>query len=286
MVKNGHMARVRSLTYQPPDASSAAVEVQTFTQLRQLDEMHTQRGDFHVLALVDAGRGRVTVDFRSFALVPRTVVWIPPGAVHRWDDIGGVRGDLVLFVPTAPVTPAVRELAARPHSVPAWTVTDSRWSHVDAARAHLLLEAHDPVAGSAPELLQILLSALLASVDAPPPAPADATINPTFDLFRSTVETHFRAHHDVGYYARALGYSPRTLTRVVQQSTGDTAKAYLVERIVLEAKRLLVHDRLPASRVARELGFPDASNFSLFFRKVVGIPPGTWREAAERGDAG
>ncbi|MZG17605.1 helix-turn-helix domain-containing protein, partial [Streptomyces sp. SID5914] len=98
-----------------------------------------------------------------------------------------------------------------------------------------------------------------------------------FRLFRSSVEAHFRQHHDADYYARALGYAPRTLSRAVQQATGRTAKAYIVERIVLEAKRLLAHDRLTAARCADVLGFSDASNFSVFFRKATGMRPGAWQ---------
>ncbi|WP_432161515.1 helix-turn-helix domain-containing protein, partial [Streptomyces sp. NRRL F-5630] len=71
--------------------------------------------------------------------------------------------------------------------------------------------------------------------------------------------------------------APRTLSRAVQQATGRTAKAYIVERIVLEAKRLLAHDRLTAARCADVLGFPDASNFSVFFRKATGMRPGAWQ---------
>ncbi|WP_441296303.1 helix-turn-helix domain-containing protein [Amycolatopsis sp. CA-126428] len=75
------------------------------------------------------------------------------------------------------------------------------------------------------------------------------------------------------------GFAPRTLTRAVQQVTGRTAKAYIVERIVLEAKRLLAHDRVTAARCASELGFRDPSNFSLFFRNATGLRPGTWQAA-------
>ncbi|MER6378257.1 helix-turn-helix domain-containing protein, partial [Streptomyces mirabilis] len=73
--------------------------------------------------------------------------------------------------------------------------------------------------------------------------------------------------------------APRTLTRAVQQVTGRTAKAYIVERIVLEAKRLLAHERVTAARCASELGFPDPSNFSLFFLNATGLRPGAWQAA-------
>lgn len=66
----------------------------------------------------------------------------------------------------------------------------------------------------------------------------------------------------------------------MRQATGRTAKAYLVERLVLEAKRLLAHERLTAARCAGVLGFPDASNFSVFFHKATGERPGAWQAAA------
>lgn len=102
---------------------------------------------------------------------------------------------------------------------------------------------------------------------------------PTFGSFQSSVEAHLHEHHDAGYYARDLGYSPRTLSRAVQQATGRTAKGYLVERVLIEPKRLLSHDGFTASRCAVELGFPDASSFSVFFRHGTGQRPGAWQQA-------
>ncbi|MZG17628.1 AraC family transcriptional regulator, partial [Streptomyces sp. SID5914] len=114
MVKNGHVSVIRQMTYQPAGRPAASVETMTFGRLRELNDGGTQRADFHVLAVIDTGPGSVTVDFRRHPLQDRSAVWIPPGAVHRWDDIADVAGHLVLFVPTAPVTHATREVAASP----------------------------------------------------------------------------------------------------------------------------------------------------------------------------
>ncbi|MFC9288454.1 helix-turn-helix domain-containing protein [Streptomyces sp. NPDC057052] len=272
------MSVIRQMTYRPVGHRAAAVETMTFDRLRKLNDGGTQRADFHVLAVVDAGHGTVTVDFHHHPLKERSAVWIPPGAVHRWDDIAGVAGHLVLFVPTAPVTRATRELVASPDLVAHWSVPDADWPYVETTRDHLLLEASAPPENAPPELPRILLSAVIARLR-PPHVQARFT-HPVFLLFRSSVEAHFREHHAVGHYARTLGYAPRTLSRAVQQVTGRTAKAYLVDRIVLEAKRLLAHDRLTAARCAAALGFPDASNFSVFFLRATGMRPGAWQAAA------
>ncbi|WP_020122514.1 AraC family transcriptional regulator [Streptomyces canus] len=272
------MTVIRQMTYQPVGRRAAAVETMTFDRLRELNDGGTQRADFPVLAVVDAGHGSVTVDFLRHPLKRRSVVWVAPGAVHRWDDIADVTGHLVLFVPTAPVTRATRELVASPDLVAHWKIPDADWPFVDTARDHLLLEATAPPGDVSTELPEILLSALIARLR--PPRAEERPAHPVFRLFRSSVEAHFRDHHDAGYYARALGYAPRTLSRAVQQVTGRTAKAYIVDRLVLEAKRLLAHDRLTAAGCAHALGFPDASNFSVFFLKATGMRPGAWQAGA------
>lgn len=278
MVKTGRMAAVQQMTYLPVDTTTRSVEVMTFERLRELNDGGTQRADFHVLAVVDAGHGSVSVDFASHPLDRRSAVWIPPGAVHRWQQMSQLVGHLVLFIPTAPVTRATRALAAAFDAVPAWTVGDDDWRFVTAAIEHLGLEAAATRSDDATDLPAILLSALIARLH-PPNIDGDPE-DTIFYRFRTSVDTHLRAHHDAGFYARTLGYAPRTLSRASQRATGRTAKGYISDRLVLEAKRLLAHDRVTAARCAIKLGFPDASGFSAFFRNATGQTPGAWQATA------
>ncbi len=57
-----------------------------------------------------------------------------------------------------------------------------------------------------------------------------------------------------------------------------SAKALLVGRIVLEAKRLLAHSAAPVAAIAADLGFEEATNFVKFFRRETGLTPGLFRE--------
>jgi AraC-like DNA-binding protein/mannose-6-phosphate isomerase-like protein (cupin superfamily) len=278
MVENGHRSTVRQLSYQPRDSSAGGVEVMSFARLRALNDGATQRADFYVIAIVDAGRGAVSIDFERYPLGPGAVVRIPPGAVHRWDNMVSVSGRLVLFVSTAPVTPVTRALAA-PTDPPGVCELAAEAALVRAALDHLELELHAAGVGVRAEIPVLLLSAFLARLPVTAAAGA-AAVGSLFNAFRRELEVNFRAHHDAGFYARILGYSPRTLSRAVQRATGRTAKAYIVERVLLEAKRMLAHDRFTAARCARELGFPDASGFSAFFHHGTGMPAGAWQQRA------
>jgi signal transduction histidine kinase len=99
--------------------------------------------------------------------------------------------------PTAPVTRATRELVASPDLVAHWRIPDADWPFVDTARDHLLLEATAPPGDGSTELPEILLSALIARLR--PPSAEERPAHPVFRLFRSSVEAHFRDHHDAGY---------------------------------------------------------------------------------------
>jgi len=128
----------------------------------------------------------------------------------------------------------------------------------------------------APIVLRHLLAALLHRV-APVTAGADDAEQSLTRRYRDLIDAHVTEHRDVAWYAARLGCSPRTLTRAVRASTGVGAKRLLDEHAVLEAKRLLAHMDLPATRVASRLGFDSAANFATFFRRQAGTSPRDWR---------
>jgi AraC-like DNA-binding protein len=90
----------------------------------------------------------------------------------------------------------------------------------------------------------------------------------------------------VAAYARRLGYSTRTLDRLARANAGVTAKALIDERVVLEARRMLVHAADPVAAVADALGFDDASNFSKYFTQRAGSTPAAFRRLARGEEAG
>ncbi|MGY4918554.1 helix-turn-helix domain-containing protein [Streptomyces sp. 900116325] len=100
----------------------------------------------------------------------------------------------------------------------------------------------------------------------------------TFRRFHTAVERDHAVPRRVDDYATALRYSPHTLTRATLAATGCTAKQYVDDRVLLEAKRLLQHSGLTTKEVTVRLGFTDASDFSKFFRLRTGMTPGAFRE--------
>ena len=99
-----------------------------------------------------------------------------------------------------------------------------------------------------------------------------------FQRYRNAVEQHFAQRHHVADYVRLLVCSEKSLGRATQEFAGVSAKAFLSQRLALEAKRLLVHTEETIAQIADTLGFDEPTNFVKFFRREADSAPGEFRE--------
>ncbi len=95
--------------------------------------------------------------------------------------------------------------------------------------------------------------------------------------FNVLVETHFRNEHSVQFYADALFKSPKTLSNSFAKFSKSPLKI-IHERIVLEAKRLLIYTNKTAKEIAFDLGFEDASHLSRLFKKYTTLSPSDFKK--------
>jgi len=74
-------------------------------------------------------------------------------------------------------------------------------------------------------------------------------------------------------YANQLSVHVNHLNRAMKEVTGKTTSEHITERIVREAKTLLLHTDLNITEVAYALGFEYPSYFNNFFRKRTNLTP-------------
>ncbi|MBA8908132.1 helix-turn-helix domain-containing protein [Aminobacter ciceronei] len=94
---------------------------------------------------------------------------------------------------------------------------------------------------------------------------------------RGAVEAHYREAWLVDDYVAALATTPHLLDKAARQVLGMSVKDVVLERRLLEAKRLLMFTIRPVEDIAFETGFGDPAYFSRFFRRRCGEAPSTWR---------
>ena len=91
--------------------------------------------------------------------------------------------------------------------------------------------------------------------------------------FEQLVEAHFCSEHTVSFYSSELCITSGYLNDLVKKESGSSAKQYIINRLITEAKRLLLSCELSVSEVDWKLGFSDSSYFIRLFRSETGFSP-------------
>jgi AraC-like DNA-binding protein len=97
--------------------------------------------------------------------------------------------------------------------------------------------------------------------------------------FRVLVDRQFRQRTSLQEYAKRLKVSEGHLNRIVRRHTGTTANNLIHERVLVEAKRALVHLDSNIAEIAASLGFEDPAYFARLFKKDTGQTPRAFRAA-------
>ncbi len=91
--------------------------------------------------------------------------------------------------------------------------------------------------------------------------------------FLLLVEQHFREQRMLGFYADKLCVSAKHLGEVIREASGKNATDWIQERVIIEAKVLLLDGHHNVQQVADMLNFPTQSFFGKYFKNAVGVSP-------------
>jgi AraC-like DNA-binding protein len=87
--------------------------------------------------------------------------------------------------------------------------------------------------------------------------------------FKLIIEADFKKQPSVNSIAKKLFLSENQLYSIVKKSSGLSPKEYLIQRLILEAQRILFYENSTTKELAYELGFTDPDYFSRIFKKYT-----------------
>lgn len=236
----------------------------------------------------ESAGGQHEVDFVQMPIAAGMLHWVKPGQVHFLNRDAHCQGFVVQF-----------DLSF---------FTDERdqkwfeglWLHRQAHSGHqaILLDAlaqHEVMSFmqtwkqyaselAAAELDRLRLRLLLAHAERCYynqwgfKQPASTNEKALFQAFRQLVEQHFYNQHHLAFYTSRLHCSHQTLARETKRLLGKSPLLVLHERILLEAKSMLMLTRLSNKEIAFALGFEDPAYFGRFIKKQTGHSPEQMRK--------
>jgi len=245
------------------------------------------RHSFYHLVYFAGGGGRHSIDFVSFPVRPGQIYFMNPGQVHHWEFTGDVDGYIVNF-------PArfFQMLLANAQYLEQFTFFNGRpadqvidlspagQQEVTGILGRVMAEASGRGTHAGDMILTLLLQ-LFITVDRLAGGASQGISSKPGQLvlrnFRKQVEENFMKKKLPKEYAALLYVTPNYLNSLCQDLLGISAGEVIRERIVLEAKRLLVNGGLSITEIAYRLNFQDNSYFTKFFKKYAGTTPEEFR---------
>jgi len=92
-------------------------------------------------------------------------------------------------------------------------------------------------------------------------------------MFLLTLNTEYRQHRTVQYYAEKQNLSPRHFADIIKQESGYTPMEWINMVTINQAKNLLRQPDTQVKDVAAQLGFPEQFTFRKYFKTHTGMSP-------------
>lgn len=244
------------------------------------------RHSFYHLVYFTGGGGTHTIDFETFPVRVGQIYFMIPGQVHSWYFKGAVTGFIVNFSGhfLHPYLNNGDGLSQFPFFSGSAADGVVQLQNEKAKAEALLQTIVSESAADKPysmELVKIGLLSLFIHVarDMEPIAakPHLRQNHLILQNFRKLVEQHFSHMRLPKDYAAMLYITPNHLNALCTDLLGKPAGEFIRDRVLLEAKRLLVSATATVAEIAYQLDFPDNSYFTKFFKKYTGITPEEFR---------
>jgi AraC family transcriptional activator of pobA len=234
------------------------------------------------LFFIREGGGRMFADAATIAFEGPCLLSVPCNVVHGFHYRAEAQGSVVTIS-----EPYLQDLMRREAEFRTIFACGRALPHTpnqfDAALADLSLELSWTAPGHASAVEALLLSMLVgavrliheAAVLERPHGAAAALVA----RFRELVEANYRTNTQVESLARTLGVSAKRLRAACLSAAGATPLRIIQDRLLLEAKRLMLYSNMTVTETAYYLGFDDPAYFTRFFAKGCGLPPRRFRKA-------
>jgi AraC-like DNA-binding protein/mannose-6-phosphate isomerase-like protein (cupin superfamily) len=244
------------------------------------------RHDFYCIFLFTEGEGTHTIDFTAYEVKPGSVFFMSPAQVHTWQLSSSTNGYVVFFTPELYLLENTRHtLAHFPFfhytAVPFVLLTDASRESITNIIISIFREYKSPEANRQAIISSYLNILLLKLSNVYSEANNQSLSTHLLHQIRqleTLIEQNYLDHKPATHYAQLMKISQKQLNTICQRALSKPLGTILQERIILEAKRLLVHTPLSVAQVAAQLNFTDNSYFNRLFKKSAGLTPEQFRQ--------
>jgi AraC family transcriptional activator of pobA len=248
------------------------------------------RQQFYTIVLVQQAQGEHLIDFTTYQIKPNTIYFINQEQIYHIRLQPNPKGFVVMFnydflLQSGIYTEFIHQLGVfydfdtnEPITI---SEEISKLFHQMIKALHRETESTDEFTN---EIAGSLLRLFFLGCKRIHKAHNDTlmtNINRAFNIvkeFKALVNLHFANKHKVSDYAEMMGLTASYLNQTIKQEANITPKDIIIQRIMLEAKKLALFTEMSGKDIANSLGFDDPAHFSKLFKNTENINFSNFRE--------
>lgn len=253
-------------------------KVSRFKELIKKTSPHKHEAYFELVFLV-AGEGFHTIETETFQVKAPEFYFLKPGQMHYWQFTSIPKGYVVLFSAdefSRVTEPEMSNLFAQLLPVTRFALTHEQFPETILTE---LLHEYQLQSDYSKTILHGLLKALLGKLLHLSQSHFNVVANApsVYERFEQLLLKECPRLHKVHEYAELLHTTPQNLSAVCKKKCQLSAAEVINARIILEAKRYILHTDNTINEISDLLHFSDPSNFVKFFKKAEGLTPTLFR---------
>jgi AraC family transcriptional regulator, transcriptional activator of pobA len=245
-------------------------------------EVYPHRHNYYSVIWPFSGSGKHIIDFNEYPILPHHVFFVSPWQVHQVIINSSLTGYVILFTTEFLNRNSIRndfidnlKLFRKSDETPPLLLSE-RMTATLRTFADNMMSAFNAQSDMFLEIIGAYLKLFLIECNglcilSPGSNLQNIEVSKTLvKSFKDLVEKKYSKSHQVKYYAEELNVTPNYLNEVIKASVNIPAKEFIQDRLILEAKRMVVFTGKSAKEIGFELGFDDPSHFSKFFKSNTG----------------
>jgi len=259
---------------------------------QQHQHLHSaHRHTFYHLVFFTDGSGDQLIDFKQFPVKPGLIYFMVPGQVHSWNftPMGAQPDGYIInfsadYLSSFLLKPDYLEkfsfFSGQPNDQ-VIVLPAILQEKVTSIFEDILKEGQNelPINDDLVKTLLIRLFIEISRSTTPTqPLEGNAYNHTLLKSFQKLIATNYAQLKLPKQYAALLYITPNHLNALCNDFLGVSAGKLIRDRVIFEAKRLLINQDLMVAEIADQLNFADQSYFIKFFKKQEGVTPEKFRK--------
>lgn len=248
--------------------------------------------DFYSVILFTKGESTISLNNDSYAVKPRTVCLIAPNQKHSFEGLENMEGILFFFcqdfyveefsfLRLLNVFSCTSKLSGDICN-PCINLSEGEFNNITGLVNSIdnEYECHNSSNNSATIIRSLLNIMLLRLSDWSISGSEESDKGDTVFIHELSrlVDSYFIKEHHISFYTSAFNISEKHLNDICNRRFNCGLKKILKDRLMQEARKLLLSSELSVSEISYKLNFDDNSYFNKVFKNETGLTPKRFRD--------